>query len=91
MRRILLIFILPLLIITTIVFAGFGIVQVRFEEKKEMAELQRKARSVAESIELSARYILINHDMVGAARAVNLFSKGNDYRVVPFMMPMELF
>ena len=91
MRRILLIFILPLLIIITIVFTGFGIVQVRFEEKKEMDELQRKAKSVAESIELSARYIIINHDMAGATRVVDLFRKGNDYRDVPFMMRMELF
>lgn len=75
MRRILLIFILPLLIITTVVFVIFGVFQVRFEEKKAMAELQRKAISVAETIELSARYILIHRDMGTANRLVNLFEK----------------
>jgi trehalose-6-phosphate synthase/uncharacterized membrane protein affecting hemolysin expression len=75
MRRILLIFILPLLIIITIVFTIFGIVQVRVEEKKEMDDLQRKAQAVAESIELSARYILVNRDMRAATRIVDLFQK----------------
>jgi trehalose-6-phosphate synthase/HAMP domain-containing protein len=74
-RRILLIFILPLLIIITVVFAVFGIVQVRSEEKNEMDDLRRKAQAVAESIELSARYILVNRDMATATRLVNLFQK----------------
>ena len=75
MRRILLIFILPLLLIVTVGFTIFGIVQVRIEEKKQMDELKRKAKSVAESIGISARYVLVNRDMATATRMVELFQK----------------
>ena len=75
MRRVLLIFVLPLLIIVSVVFTVFGVVQVRIQEKKQMDELQRKAKSVAESIEISARYVLVNHDLATATRMVELFQK----------------
>ena len=75
MRRVLLIFVLPLLIIVAVVFTVFGVVQVRIQEKKQMDELQRKAKSVAESIEISARYVLVNHDLATATRMVELFQK----------------
>jgi trehalose 6-phosphate synthase len=64
---------MPLLIIITMVFTVFGIVQVRYEEKKQMDELHRKARAVAESLELSVRNILLNNDMGYAARLVDTF------------------
>jgi trehalose 6-phosphate synthase len=74
MRRILL-FILPILIIVSLVFTVFGVIQVRFEEKKIMDDLQRKAKAVAESIELSARYILLNNDLRSADRLVETFQR----------------
>ncbi|MCM8766266.1 MAG: hypothetical protein NC920_05480, partial [Candidatus Omnitrophica bacterium] len=69
MRRILL-FILPILIVVAVVFTVFGIFQVRFTEERLMDDLRRKARSVAESLELSARYIFINNDLKSASRLV---------------------
>ncbi len=74
MRRILL-FILPILIIVALVFTVFGIVQVNFEEGRLMDDLQRKAKTVAESTELSTRYILINNDLRLANRLAESFQK----------------
>lgn len=74
MRRILL-FILPILIIVAVVFTVFGIFQVRFTEEKLMDDLRRKARSVDESLELSARHIFINNDLKSASRLVESFQK----------------
>ncbi|MFA6349819.1 MAG: trehalose-6-phosphate synthase [Candidatus Omnitrophota bacterium] len=72
MKRILL-FIFPLLIIIGIVFTIFGIIQVNYEEEKLMDDLKRKAKAVAESVELSAKYVLINNDMRSAQRLVESF------------------
>src|SRR3989338_2397388 len=74
MKRILL-FILPILIIIAIAFTVFGILQVRSEEEKIRSELKRKAKAVAESVELSARYALINNDLKSAKRLVESFQK----------------
>ncbi|MFH0771136.1 MAG: trehalose-6-phosphate synthase [Candidatus Omnitrophota bacterium] len=74
MRRILL-FILPILIIVALIFTIFGIAQVNFEESRLMDDLQRKARTVAESAELSVRYILTNNDLRLANRLVESFQK----------------
>jgi len=74
MKRILL-FILPILIIVAIVFTVFGIFQVRFTEERLMDDLCRKARSVDESLELSARHIFINNDLKSASRLVESFQK----------------
>lgn len=74
MKRILL-FTLPILIIIAIIFAAFGFLQVRFEEEKLMDELKRKARAVAESVELSAKHILVNSDRKSARRLVESFQK----------------
>ena len=46
-------FIFPILIITSAVFTVYGFLQVRFEEEKLMDDLNRKARAVAEGMELS--------------------------------------
>ncbi|MDP2940402.1 MAG: trehalose-6-phosphate synthase [Candidatus Omnitrophota bacterium] len=72
MKRILL-FILPILIIVAAAFTIFGIFQVRFEEEKLMDDLQRKARAVAESVELAARFAIVNNDLKIAARVVESF------------------
>jgi trehalose 6-phosphate synthase len=74
MRR-LLIFILPILIIVAIGFTVFGIMQIRFTQEKLMDDLQRKAKSVAEGIEFSAKAILINNDLKSANRLVETFQK----------------
>lgn len=74
MRRVLL-FILPILIIASLVFTVFGIMQVRFTEDKLMDDLGRNARTVAESIEFSAHYILQNNDLRAANRLVESFQK----------------
>lgn len=74
MRQILL-FILPVLIIVSIALAVFGIFQVRFEQEKLLDDLKRKARAVAESMELSAKHILENSDIRNAGRLVEKFQK----------------
>jgi len=74
MKRILL-FILPILILVALGFTVSGIMQARFTEEKLMDDLKRKARSVDEGLELSARYILINNDLKQANRLVDSFQK----------------
>jgi len=74
MKRILL-FILPILILVVLGFAVSGFMQARFTEEKLMDDLKRKARSVAEGLELSAKYILINNDLKQAYRLVDNFQK----------------
>ncbi|MFA6078208.1 MAG: trehalose-6-phosphate synthase [Candidatus Omnitrophota bacterium] len=74
MRRLLL-FILPILIIVTIAFMGFGIFQVRSEEAKLLDDLMRKAKAVAESMELSVKHVLINNNMRDAKWLVEKFQK----------------
>jgi alpha,alpha-trehalose-phosphate synthase [UDP-forming] len=72
MKRILL-FLLPILIIVAVVFTVFGLVQVKSEQEKLMDELQRKAKAVAESTEVSARYILKDSDKKAARDLVDSF------------------
>ncbi|HPS20682.1 MAG TPA: trehalose-6-phosphate synthase [Candidatus Omnitrophota bacterium] len=74
MRRVLL-FVLPILIIVTLVFMMFGAIQVKSEEAKLLDELARKAKAVAESMELSVKHILENNDSKGAVRQVEKFQK----------------
>src|SRR3989338_11593568 len=74
MKRILL-FILPILIIIAVALTVFGIVQVRFEEEKLLDDLKRKAKTVAESVEFSARHIIMNSDTRNARRLVERFQK----------------
>ncbi|MDD5618220.1 MAG: trehalose-6-phosphate synthase [Candidatus Omnitrophica bacterium] len=74
MKR-LLIFILPILIIVAIGFTVFGIMQIRFTQDKLMDDLRRKAMSVAEGIEFSAKAILIENDLKSANRLVESFQK----------------
>lgn len=63
------------MIIVTVVFSIFGVIQVRFEEAKLMDDLQRKAKTVAESIELSAQHIFQKSDLRAAQRLVESFQK----------------
>ncbi len=74
MRRLLL-FILPILIIVTVAFIGFGIFQVKFEEAKLLDDLMRKAKAVAESMELSVKHALENNRVGDAKWLVEKFQK----------------
>jgi len=74
MKRLLL-FVLPILIIVAIGFTVFGIMQIRFTQEKLMDDLQKKAKAVAESINFSARVILMNNDLRSASRLVETFQK----------------
>src|SRR3989338_8488743 len=65
MRRILL-FIFPILIMVSAAFTLFGFFQVRFEEEKLTDDLKRKAKSIAESMELSVRHALATTDLRNA-------------------------
>ncbi|MBM3244751.1 MAG: trehalose-6-phosphate synthase, partial [Candidatus Omnitrophica bacterium] len=74
MKRILL-FILPILIIVALGFTVFGVLQARFIEERLMDDLKRKAKAVDESIELSAKLILLSNDLKSANRLVESFEK----------------
>ena len=47
-------------------FTLFGFFQVRFEEEKLIDDLKRKAKSVAESMELSVQHVLLANDLKNA-------------------------
>jgi trehalose 6-phosphate synthase len=72
MKKILL-FILPILIIVCAAFTAFGIIQVRFEEEKLIEDVERKAKSIAESMELSVKHVLENNDLKNANYLVEKF------------------
>jgi len=74
MRRLLL-FILPILIIVTMAFIGFGIFQVKSEEAKLLDDLMRKAKTVAESMELSVKHSLENNNIRDIKWLVEKFQK----------------
>ncbi len=74
MKKILL-FTLPILVIMSIVFAVFGLIQVRSQEERLLDDLRRKARNVAESMELSARQIFLNNDTKTARKLADTFQK----------------
>ncbi|MFA5117689.1 MAG: trehalose-6-phosphate synthase [Candidatus Omnitrophota bacterium] len=74
MKRIL-IFILPILIIVSIGITISGVMQVRFTQDKLMDDLKRKAKTVNESLEMAARYSIINKDEHLARRLVESFQK----------------
>jgi len=74
MKRLLL-FILPILVVVTIVFAIFGIVQVRVQQEKLTDDLKRKAKNVADSMELPARGIFEKNDIKTAQRFADKFQK----------------
>lgn len=72
MKRLLL-FILPILIIVSVAFTIFGTFQVRFEEEKLIDDLKRKAKSVAESMDVSVKIVLLNNDLKTANYLVEKF------------------
>jgi uncharacterized membrane protein affecting hemolysin expression len=74
MRRIL-ILILPILVIVAVVFTIFGIFQVRFEEEKQLDDLHRRTKHIAESMELSVKQVLLNKDIKTANYLVEKFEE----------------
>ncbi|MBM3244098.1 MAG: hypothetical protein FJZ12_04635, partial [Candidatus Omnitrophica bacterium] len=74
MKRIL-IFILPILIIVSVVFTVFGVFQARYTQDRLMDDLKRKAKAIDESMELSVKNIFINNDLKSANRLVERFEK----------------
>ena len=72
MKRLLL-FVLPFLIIVAVGLTMFGVLQVRYEEEKLLNDLERKARAVAEGVELSARHSVATEDLKTAKRLVESF------------------
>ena len=71
-KRILL-FSLPILIIVSVAFAVFGVFQARSIQERLVDEVQRKAKAVAESMELSAGQILATRDLKKAQRLIERF------------------
>ena len=74
MKRILL-FMLPVLIIITVVLVAFGVFQARVEERRLFDDMRSKAKAVAESMELSARYALTKNDLRSIVHLVEKFQK----------------
>ena len=68
-------FVFPILITASLVVIAFGIFQMRTEESKLMDDLRRKAESVADGMELSARYVITRKDLLNAERLVKKFEK----------------
>lgn len=74
MKRILL-FILPILLIVAIGFTIFGVMQIRFTQDRLMDDLKKKAKAIDETLEFSARGVIINNDLKSANRLVESFQK----------------
>ncbi len=72
MKRLLL-FILPILIIVAVGLTVFGVLQVRHEQERLVTDLERKARAVAEGVEISARHAIIGKDPKTARNLVETF------------------
>ncbi len=68
-------FILPILIIVTLAFIVFGVLEVRFEEERLLDDLRRKSKAVTESMEFSVRYVLLNQDLITANYLVEKFEQ----------------
>jgi trehalose 6-phosphate synthase len=72
MKRVI-IFILPIIIVVTVILTIFGFFQAGFEYEKQIDELFRKSRAVAEGMELSVRNILLSGDHKSAEYLVSKF------------------
>lgn len=68
-------FIIPILIIITAVFTAYGVVQVRSLKEKLVDDLKRKARVVAESMELSVKDILLTNNVQNAQYLTEKFQQ----------------
>ncbi len=66
-------FSLPILLIISVIFAVFGFLQARSVQERLIDEVKRRARAVAESMELSAGQILSTRDFRRAQRLIDKF------------------
>ncbi len=74
MKKILLL-LLPILIVITAAFIIAGLFQVEFQREKFIDDIKRKAKNVAESIEVSAGNIFLHRDIRTAKKMVDVFQK----------------
>jgi len=74
MKKIVL-FILSILIVISIALISFGVVQAHFTKERFVDDLESKAKSIADSMELSVRYALVNDDVKTLNRLVQKFQK----------------
>jgi len=74
MRRVFL-FVVPILILVTLVFVVFGILQAKIAEERLFGDLKREAKIVADGMELSVKNILLDNDLRSARRLVEKFQK----------------
>lgn len=79
MKRLLLYF-LPILFLAAAGMTVFGVLQIRSEQEKLEQELQRKARAVAEGVEISARHALQAKDLGAAKALVESFQNRERFR-----------
>jgi len=68
-------FILPIGILVSLVFAAFGFFEARSMEARLAEEVSQRARTVAESMELSAAQVLISGDVGRGRRMVQRFDR----------------
>ncbi len=68
-------FILPILIVAGLTFTIFSILQVKFTEKELIENLKRQAKNVAESLDFTAKEIILKKDLRLAERLNNKFEK----------------
>lgn len=74
MKKIIL-FILSILIVISIALISFGMVQAHFTKERFIDDLESKAKTIADSMELSVRYALINNDIKTLNRLAQKFQK----------------
>lgn len=74
MKRVLL-FTLPIILITAVAFVIFGIYQVRTVSDRMTYEVKSKAKAVAESMEISAAQVLADRNIKTAGRLVDKFER----------------
>lgn len=72
MKRVLL-FLLPILVLVSLIFAAIGMFQARALEKSLMEEIKLKASTIADSLDISAAHILVSEDKKRAKRLVERF------------------
>lgn len=79
MKKIIL-FILSILSVVALTLIVFGIIQARFTKERFLDDLENKAKAVAESMEISVRYALLNDDEATLNRIVQKFQKRKNFQ-----------
>lgn len=74
MKKIVL-FVLSILIVISIALISFGMVQAHFTKERFIGDLESKAKTIADSMELSVRYALVSDDTKTLTRLAQKFQK----------------